>query len=365
MPLVGACLRLALGLLLCTLLPLPADSRPLLPNSRSLQGSTHPVWNAFSFEAHSLQLGPALLGRIVMDSDASCAQQCAATVGCRWWARCSEESAAPCSLPRYGASTTQQPPATVQPGTCLLSGELVADLSDLSTSFSFMWGDSVEWSSGGTLTPPSISAPQTQPAASEPIWANFTHQQGTLYRGARLLASATATTAARRNQLCQQWAWCPSAAAGGCDVLEYTQPGTAAATTALLPAGTCLLSRASQASSTRNSSKSGGHLAFLFMSGPSVAWEAGHRRSAAPLKEPYSLYAGSDSACDAGITSCGGECVDLMGDSTNCGILGMFDRAGLLFPIPSAASHATMVTDATAARAQNAAENPRQTMNSS
>jgi hypothetical protein len=76
--------------------------------------------------------------------------------------RCSEESAAPCSLPRYGASTTQQPPATVQPGTCLLSGELVKDLSDLSTSFSFMWGDSVEWSSGGTLTPPSVSAPQTQ-----------------------------------------------------------------------------------------------------------------------------------------------------------------------------------------------------------
>lgn len=323
-------MRTLLALLLALLVPL-VHSRPLTVEPRS-DFST--IWTTFTLNASTLFLGPQLLASTSTTSDAGCAELCSQTAGCTWFAWCPDWGFTPCDTLAYcGTATASATAQSLQPGTCLLSNETVAGR----VAGSNAKGSAVSWSSGYLIPPPAPPAALPPAAAPEPaagpsVWDTFTRYPNTLYRGPDVLAWGAAgsegecATACSQQQGCQQWTWCPTDAGdSGCEALELCSPGSASAAGTWAPPGTCILSTDLQMSA--------GRLAYLFMSGPTVAWSGGYLdpKAAAPPSPPSasgSSVGGGSGGCPAGFIDCGQGCIDVLNNAQNCGGCGQMCGAG-------------------------------------
>ncbi|KAL4438047.1 hypothetical protein ABPG77_004268 [Micractinium sp. CCAP 211/92] len=110
-----------------------------------------------------------------------------------------------------------------------------------------------------------------------------------------------------------------------CEALELCSPSSASASGTWAPPGTCILSTDLQMSA--------GRLAYLFMSGATVAWSGGYLDPAAavPPSPPPAGGAsggGSSGGCPAGFMDCGQGCTDVLNDRQNCGGCGQMCGAG-------------------------------------
>lgn len=196
-------------------------------------------------------------------------------------------------------------------------------------------GSAVPWSSGYLIQPPAPPAappPAVEPAAiaSSPVWDVFTRYTNTFYRGPAVFAwgvasdEAECATACSQQQGCQQWTWCRSDTGdSGCEAPELCSPGNASARGTWAQPGTCILSTDPQMSE--------GRLAYLFMSGPTVAWSGGYLKleaAAAPSPPPGSGGGDGAGGCPAGFLDCGQGCIDVMNDAQNCGGCGQACSAG-------------------------------------
>lgn len=100
-----------------------------------------------------------------------------------------------------------------------------------------------------------------------------------------------------------------------CEALELCSPGSASAAGTWAPPGTCILSTDLQMSA--------GRLAYLFMSGPTVAWFGGYldpEAAVPPSPPPAGGTSGGDSGggCPAGFVDCGQGCTDVLNDAQVC-----------------------------------------------
>ncbi|GAB4817412.1 hypothetical protein N2152v2_004458 [Parachlorella kessleri] len=114
------------------------------------------------------------------------------------------------------------------------------------------------------------------------VWAEYTNEDHTFYRGPTLVDSTEADTAEDCAKACQDkeclfWAWCSDEATNGCEALSYASIAKDDAKSSTLDAKTCLLS---------SDDKSSDRLAFVYLAGDSVAWSAGHLNSSAPAPSP-------------------------------------------------------------------------------
>ncbi|KAL4425573.1 hypothetical protein ABPG75_009589 [Micractinium tetrahymenae] len=242
-------------------------------------------------------------------------------------------------LSHCGNATTSATSQSLQPGTYLLSNKTVAGR----VAGSNAKGSAVGWSSGYLIplpSPPAAPQPAAAPeAAGAPsIWDTFTRYPNTFYRGPDVLAWGAAgtaeecATACSQQQGCQQWTWCPSdagdsgrAAAELASAARHTCPGSGSAGGTWAAPSTCILSTDSQVTA--------GRLAYLFMSGPTVAWSGGYLdlKAAVPQSPPAGgggVPGGGGGACPAGFTDCGQGCIDVMNNAQNCGGCGQMCGAG-------------------------------------
>lgn len=132
-----------------------------------------------------------------------------------------------------------------------------------------------------------------------------------------LLARATVMRSGRRCPCSPLCCECPPCAelcsrAHSCEALELCSPGSASAAGTWAPPGTCILSTDLQMSA--------GRLAYLFMSGPTVAWSGGYLdpKAAAPPSPPSasgSSVGGGSGGCPAGFIDCGQGCIDVLNNA--------------------------------------------------
>ncbi|GAB4818240.1 hypothetical protein N2152v2_005286 [Parachlorella kessleri] len=207
------------------------DRRYLLEELSLLAGGekinlTDPVWDAFSYTPNRLYVGSDLLKTTSLVSAEECAGLCLDTEACWFWAWCPFNSSG-CTSVAFGELETA---ITFGESACMLSST-----SNDSAAYVVAAGSSVNWSSGKMRTPLlSGSDPFDDPIdsgdeASGIGSQRFSYSKNTLFLGAAVVGGTLNTTDSARQcsqrcaevLLCELWAWCPSDAPTGCQIMAF------------------------------------------------------------------------------------------------------------------------------------------------